>query len=86
MVILFEIQYIHLPDSINHVFMWIHFKRQITVTVAMRTVAIPNLDIKFWTRKSEFLQGYFLRSLTQPEITRQRLFGLMYIEYDQIKY
>ena len=35
--------------------------------------------------KSEFPQGNFLRSLTQPEITRQRPFELTNIEYDQIK-
>ena len=50
----------------------------------MRIVAIPNLSIKVWTRKCELPQGNFLRSLTQPEITRQTTFELMDIEYDQI--
>ena len=51
----------------------------------MNRVAIPNLDVQIWTRKSELPQGDFLRSLTQPEITRQRPFKLIDIEYDQTK-
>ena len=51
----------------------------------MSTVAIPNIDVKVLTRKSEFPQGNFLRSLTQPKITRQRTFKLTDIEYDQMK-
>ena len=52
----------------------------------MNTVSIPNIDVKVWTRKSEFPQENFLRSLTQPEITRQRPFKLADIYYDKIKY
>ena len=54
------------------------------MTVSMRTVAIPNLDVKVWTSKGGFLLGNFLRSLIQPEITTQRPFELTEIEYDQI--
>ena len=50
----------------------------------MNTVAIPNLDVKVWTQKNELSKGNLLRSLTQPEITRQRPFKLTYIEYDKI--
>ena len=46
------------------------------MTVSMRTVTIPNTDIKVWTWKNEFPQGNFLRSLTQNEITRQRPFKI----------
>ena len=48
----------------------------------MRTVAIPNIEIKDWTRKNELPLGNHLRSLTHPEITRQRPLKLMDIEYD----
>ena len=51
----------------------------------MNTVAIKNIDVKVWTQKGEFLQGNFLRSLTIPEITRQRTFELTDIEYEQIR-
>ena len=51
----------------------------------MYTVAIPNLEVKVWTRKRELTQKNFLRYLTQPEITRQRPFKLTDIEYDIIK-
>ena len=51
----------------------------------MRTVSIPNIDIKFWTRKSYLPQGNFIHSLKQPEFTRQRPFELTYIEYGRIK-
>ena len=51
----------------------------------MNTVAIPKLDVKVWTLKSEFPQGNFLRSLTKTEITRQITLEITYIEYDWIK-
>ena len=51
----------------------------------MNTVAIKNIDVKVWTQKGEFLQRNFLRSLTKPEITRQRTFELTDIEYEQIR-
>ena len=51
----------------------------------MNTITIPNLDVKVWTRKSELPQGNFLRSLTQPKISRQIPFKLIEIEYDLIK-
>ena len=54
--------------------------------MSINTVDIPNIDVKVWTRKSEVPQGNLIRSLTKTEITRQRPFGLTYIEYDQIKY
>ena len=41
--------------------------------------------IHVWTRKSELPLGNFLRSLTQPEITRQRPFKLTDIKFDWIK-
>ena len=56
-----------------------------SVTVSMNTVAIPNLDVKVWTRKSELLQGNFQHYLTQPEFIRQRPFEPTDIEYDLIK-
>ena len=52
----------------------------------MKTVAIPNIDVKVWNLKNEFPQGIYPRSLIQPGITRQRNFGLMQIEYDITKY
>ena len=58
--------------------------RQTTVTMSMKTVAIPNTEIKVWTRESDSQQEYSLRYLTQPEITRQRNFDLTDIEYDLI--
>ena len=51
----------------------------------MNRVAIPNLDIKVWTCKIQFTQGNVLCSLTQPEIKIQRLFEIIYIEYNLIK-
>ena len=48
-------------------------------------VAIPNLYIKVWTRKSDPPQGNLLHPLIQSEITRQRSVELTDIEYDQIK-
>ena len=42
----------------------------------MNTVAIQNIDVKFLTLKGEFTQGGFLRSLTQPKITRQNFLKL----------
>ena len=56
------------------------------MTVSTRKIVTTNIDIKVWTRKSEFTQGNFLRSLTQPEIIRQRAFELTDIDYYQIKY
>ena len=53
--------------------------------MSMKTVAIPNLDVRVWTRESEFPQGHFLLSLTQPKITRQRTFEISDIGYDLIK-
>ena len=52
----------------------------------MNTVDITNIDVKFWSRKIDFTQGNFLRSLTPPKITRQRPFKLTDIEYDKMKY
>ena len=40
----------------------------------MYTVAIPNLGGNVCTPKSELPQVNFLRSLTQPYITTQKLF------------
>ena len=60
-------------------------KIQRTVTVSMNALAIPNIDVKFWTKKSEFPQGDLLHSLTQSEITKQRPFEPTDIEYDGIK-
>ena len=51
----------------------------------MNTVAIPNIQIKVWNRKSDLPQGDFLRSLTPPKITRQRTFELKEIQYDIIR-
>ena len=56
------------------------------MTVSINTVAIPNLDVKVRTRKIEFPEGNFLRSLNQTEITRQRPFKLTGINYELIKY
>ena len=73
MVTFFAMQYIHLLEGINDNFMSRHVKEK-TVTISMNTVAIPNLDVKVWTRKSEFPQENFLFSVTQNKITRQRIF------------
>ena len=51
----------------------------------MSRVAIPNLEVKVWTRKSELPQGDFLSYLTQPENTRQLPFELTDIGHYQIK-
>ena len=48
----------------------------------MRTVDITNLDIKVWTQNNYFPQGNYLRSLTQPEITKQITFEPTDIGYD----
>ena len=56
------------------------------MTVSLRTVAITIIDVKVWTRKSEFPPGNFLRYITTTEITRQITFKLKDIEYDQIRY
>ena len=82
---LFAMKYIHLLDGINQVSMLIHLKDKKTVTVSIRKVSIPNIDIKVWTRKSELLLGNYLHYLTQPESTRQKPIELTGIEYDQIK-
>ena len=50
----------------------------------MRTVSIPNIDVKVWTRKSDFPQGNFIRYLTTTEIKIQIPFKIKDIEYDQI--
>ena len=50
----------------------------------MNTVAIPKLDVKVWTYKSEFSQGTFLSSLTPPKITIKTPLELTDIEYDLI--
>ena len=55
------------------------------MTVSIYMVAIPNIDVKVWTRKSDLPQVNLLRSLTQPKITRQRPFELTDLEYDKIK-
>ena len=47
------------------------------VTVSIKTFAITNVDVKVWTRKSEFPQGNLLCVLTQPEIIRQRIFNVI---------
>ena len=60
-------------------------KKQKHLTVSMRTVAIPNIDIKVQHQKGELPQENFPRFLIHPEITRRRLFKLVYIEYDRIK-
>ena len=54
------------------------------VTISTKTVDFPNIDIKVFNRKSDFPLRNFLRSLTEPEITRKP-FKLTYIEYDRIK-
>ena len=63
MLNLFAIQNIHLLEGINHVLCQAIIKHYLNVS--MNTVAIPNIGVKFWTCKSEFPQGNFLRSLTQ---------------------
>ena len=47
-------------------------QRQKYITVSIMTVAILNIEAKFWTWKNEFPQGSYLCSLTQPEIKIQR--------------
>ena len=78
---LFTMQYIHLPDSTNHVSMLIHVKRK-SVTVSMRKLDITNIDVKLWNHKNEVTQGNYLHSLAQPAIKIQKLFELTDIEYD----
>ena len=65
LVTLFSMHYIHLVYIINHTFISSHIKDK-TVTVSMRIVSIPSIDIKVWARKSELPPGNFLRYLTQP--------------------
>ena len=43
------------------------------------------MDDKVWTQKSELPQINFLRSLTQPKISRQRPSKITDINCDQIK-
>ena len=52
------------------------------MTVPMKKVAIPNIDIMFWNQKNNLPQGNYLISLTQHEITRHIPFKLMDIKYD----
>ena len=52
------------------------------MTVSMNPVAITNIDVKVWTRKSELPQGSLLLSLTQPKTTIQIPVELTDIEYD----
>ena len=61
-------------------------KRQKCVDVLIITVDITIIDVKFWTQKKYMPQFNYIFSLTQPEITRQIPFKLIYIEYDIIKY
>ena len=56
-------------DGTNHV-LYQYIEETKTVTLSMRTVAIPNIDVEVWKCKSELPQGNFLRSLTKFEITR----------------
>ena len=56
-----------------------------SVTFSMDTVTISNVDVKVWTQKNEFPQGYSLRSSTQSEITRQITSKITDIEYYWIK-
>ena len=51
----------------------------------MNTVAITDIDVKIWTRRSEFPKRKLPRSLTQPKIWRKINFELIDIEYDLIK-
>ena len=83
LVTLFSMQYMHLLDSINRYFVPIHIIKNVIVSI--NTAAIKNLYVKFWTRKSEFSLGNFLRSLTQTKITRQRSLELTDIYYYLIK-
>ena len=83
LVTLFSMQYMHLLDGINHNFMPIYIIKNVIVSI--NTAAIKNLYVKFWTRKSEFSLGNFLRSLTQTKITRQRSLELTDIYYYLIK-
>ena len=59
------------PERHKSRFYFVPFKIKKSVTLSMNTVGIPNLYIKVWTHKSDFPQGDFLRSLTQPKITKQ---------------
>ena len=51
----------------------------------MSTVAIPDLNSKILTRKSELPQGNLPCSLTQNKITRKTNLKLTYIEHHLIK-
>ena len=54
------------------------------MTLSTNTVAITNLDVDDWTRKSELPQGNLLHSLTQPKIIKKQ-FELKDTEYGLIK-
>ena len=45
-------------------------KKKKSMIVLMKQNAIPNIYVKFGTRKNEFPQDNYLSSLAQPEITR----------------
>ena len=51
----------------------------------MGKVSIPNIYIRFCTRKNHLSQGNYLSSLTKPAITRQRHFKPTDTEYDQFE-
>ena len=51
----------------------------------MSTFYITHIDVNVRTQKHYLRQGNSLCYLIQYEITRQRLFELTDIEYDQIK-
>ena len=65
MATLFVMQYVHIKDCINHIFISSHVKDK-TGTVSMSTVTVPNIDVKVWTQKIRLPQVNFLRFLTQP--------------------
>ena len=75
--LLFIMQYIHPLDTINNEFMSSHIKNK-------KVWPYQWTQLLFQTQKRDFPQGSFLRSLTQPGITRQRNFELTDIEYDLI--
>ena len=62
-----------------------HIKKLKPVPVSMYRVAITNLNVKVWIRKSDYPQWNFLHHFNQPEIIRQIPFKLADIEYDLIK-
>ena len=52
----------------------------------IRTVVIPNIDVKVWKQKHNLPQGKYLNYLMKHEMIRKIPFELTYIEYAQIKY